>query len=113
VDTLLGRIAENLFDEPARMGSHNGELQVQLRCAESKMSSDRNLDDKELAERAKAYRSRAEKALKHLGITGEYYCDEQRERWLDELSKAYIDDAKGRRVPRLYEINRPGPKGPN
>lgn len=68
--------------------------------------------DKELEERAKAYRSRAEKAFRSLGITGEYYCDEQRERWLDELSKAYIDAAQGRKAPRLYDIKKPGSRGP-
>ena len=67
----------------------------------------------EIDERAKAFRQRAEMALQRLGITGEYYCPEQRERWLKRLEDVYANAAKGRRLPRLYEIQRSARKGSN
>ena len=51
--------------------------------------------DDQLDREAEEFRNRAAADLAKSGVTGEYFCDSQREQWLDELRVAYKEAVTG------------------
>ena len=55
---------------------------------------------------AEEFRTRYAATLAKRGVKGEYFCDSQREQWLDELRDAYKDAITGN-VPTSLRPKKP------
>ncbi len=60
---------------------------------------------------AKEFRDRYGAVLAREGVTGEFYCDSQREEWLDELRDAYSKALRGD-VPEWTKSKKAPPPKP-
>lgn len=61
------------------------------------------MDQKEIEKQAVIYQAQMVAGLKKIGVDGEYFCEEQRQKWLDQLRVSYINAANGVERPRLRE----------
>ena len=68
-------------------------------------------DDEKIDREAEEFRTRYAATLAKRGVTGEYFCDSQRERWLDELRVAYKEAVTGN-VPAWLKTKRPASPKP-